>query len=221
MTLKFIRMRFNTLWIYTALKRIIRAWRTMLCFNTLWIYTALKQVCSLLVWGIVSIPSEFTLLSNAWVQLVHTPWFQYPLNLHCSQTVPRSFSTFLSFNTLWIYTALKPESAWRICRFRFNTLWIYTALKPKIAWGIGCMGFNTLWIYTALKLPTPSTRMPTCFNTLWIYTALKLRCQMQKFIYSFNTLWIYTALKLRSIFCRYSSVSIPSEFTLLSNNAQR
>ena len=33
--------------------------------------------------------------------------FQYPLNLHCSQTNINSSASFSSFNTLWIYTALK------------------------------------------------------------------------------------------------------------------
>ena len=34
----------------------------------------------------VSIPSEFTLLSNAFYVIIFLKRFQYPLNLHCSQT---------------------------------------------------------------------------------------------------------------------------------------
>ena len=57
------------------------------CFNTLWIYTALKQVITRKTPFIVSIPSEFTLLSNICHLDPRSIRFQYPLNLHCSQTL--------------------------------------------------------------------------------------------------------------------------------------
>ena len=143
------------------------------CFNTLWIYTALKQVITRKTPFIVSIPSEFTLLSN---RKFRTDWqfrFQYPLNLHCSQTILNQFMFCPSFNTLWIYTALKHNEFAFILKLCFNTLWIYTALKPRRHAEILYQSFNTLWIYTALK------HSSTKYDTL--------------------------------------SVSIPSEFTLLSN----
>ena len=186
---------FNTLWIYTALKRHLPLLKVWFCFNTLWIYTALK-LCSIvknivpvsipseftllsnfshLMPGLnrVSIPSEFTLLSNFASEKIGVIRFQYPLNLHCSQTHILHTLKYNCFNTLWIYTALKPLE-WYLCR---------------------ALGFNTLWIYTALK-PNSSMVIPSlCFNTLWIYTALKLLTTVS----------------------RYILVSIPSEFTLLSN----
>ena len=170
----------------------------LICFNTLWIYTALKHFSdspSVSPVSIpseftllsnketknkeketVSIPSEFTLLSNAWLTMFCVMGFQYPLNLHCSQTVSRCNMDNIRFNTLWIYTALKHLSA--------------------LSWA------------------------PDCFNTLWIYTALKHHCFISCQCGSFNTLWIYTALK--PVFSRlaFFAVSIPSEFTLLSNQYQ-
>ena len=165
--------RFNTLWIYTALKLWGDSRMELLSFNTIWIYTALKL---LRFWKNplkVSIPSEFTLLSNLVNSAIAESWFQYPLNLHCSQTSARLSKTTPSFNTLWIYTALKQISFPLIYNHCFNTLWIYTALKQHLLYSRKRNSFNTLWIYTALK--------PNQFHIL------------------------------------SSSVSIPSEFTLLSN----
>ena len=48
----------------------------------------------------VSIPSEFTLLSNNKDFLAYASEFQYPLNLHCSQTVLDIKENGLCFNTL-------------------------------------------------------------------------------------------------------------------------
>ena len=81
--------------------------------------------------AIVSIPSEFTLLSNNRLCCVLEMQFQYPLNLHCSQTSKRTTAFFKSFNTLWIYTALKHILAFCASFYCFNTLWIYTALKHR------------------------------------------------------------------------------------------
>ena len=60
--------------------------------------------------------------------------------------------------------------------------------------------------------------MECSFNTLWIYTALKHFTQMSTSGFSFNTLWIYTALKHVVNTNKNKNVSIPSEFTLLSNS---
>ena len=77
--------------------------------------------------------------------------------------------------------------------------------------------FNTLWIYTALKLISGKVAILHRFNTLWIYTALKLSFSLICSLPCFNTLWIYTALKRRASTSNGFLVSIPSEFTLLSN----
>ena len=88
-----------------------QTWRmplySIFSFNTLWIYTALKLHTRPPVLTGVSIPSEFTLLSNRFFLICTPPTFQYPLNLHCSQTKLSPILTTKSFNTLWIYTALK------------------------------------------------------------------------------------------------------------------
>ena len=55
--------------------------------------------------------------------------FEYPLDLHCSQTIVEDVYTKVSLNTLWIYTALKLKRFKRYSFKRLNTLWIYTALK--------------------------------------------------------------------------------------------
>ena len=102
-----IPLGFNTLWIYTALKHRPAVFIYKLRFNTLWIYTALKPL-EVIEWcPKVSIPSEFTLLSNCSRDTPGRFQFQYPLNLHCSQTISCNYCFSCSFNTLWIYTALK------------------------------------------------------------------------------------------------------------------
>ena len=254
----------------------------MVCFNTLWIYTALKPGFQEYYYNIVSIPSEFTLLSNFSVLFEVKFLFQYPLNLHCSQTVPKCKNIDICFNTLWIYTALKLKTSSFWFSFCFNTLWIYTALKQQHIRYSSSLRFNTLWIYTALKpsfnklynvfvsIPSEFTLLSnyvgidtitnvfqyplnlhcsqtraiiyifkprfqyplnlhcsqtmvlfscpfSSFNTLWIYTALKPMVIDQRKGDRFNTLWIYTALKLYYHIYHHQQVSIPSEFTLLSN----
>ena len=61
---------FNTLWIYTALKRVVLVFFDTSGFNTLWIYTALKPADFETTVYDVSIPSEFTLLSNIVLELL-------------------------------------------------------------------------------------------------------------------------------------------------------
>ena len=122
-----------------------------LCFNTLWIYTALKLWLRLKVLSTVSIPSEFTLLSNCLILDMKPKEFQYPLNLHCSQTIEllsRNTTLFQYPLNLHCSQTILVASFTSIC---FNTLWIYTALKPTLGYEMMFSGFNTLWIYTALK----------------------------------------------------------------------
>ena len=121
------------------------------------------------------------------------------------------------FNTLWIYTTLKLTYANNKVFDGFNTLWIYTALKQRQQVRMPAWSFNTLWIYTALKRLCGSRQTLPGFNTLWIYTALKLYNSRPYMAIGFNTLWIYTALKLNAHSTLFFVVSIPSEFTLLSN----
>ena len=55
--------------------------------------------------------------------------FEYPLDLHCSQTIVAATSHEAGLNTLWIYTALKLKEYLGEIPDGLNTLWIYTALK--------------------------------------------------------------------------------------------
>ena len=166
-------LRFNTLWIYTALKRI---W----IWNNAWYvsipseFTLLSNYCSFCFQKMqVSIPSEFTLLSNNSGLTDVSKKFQYPLNLHCSQT-------FVVFIVVWI-------------SFQYP-------LNLHCSQTISHIGFLCRMFQYPLNLHCSQT---------WACLSAHQWC--------FNTLWIYTALKL--ILPRESSflVSIPSEFTLLSN----
>ena len=77
--------------------------------------------------------------------------FEYPLDLHYSQT-DIVFPGFLcSLNTLWIYTTLKRKRKKTLHHRSLNTLWIYTTLKHLVRLYLILCRLNTLWIYTTLK----------------------------------------------------------------------
>ena len=212
-------------------------------FNTLWIYTALKQRWQRAFCHRVSIPSEFTLLSNKGNQWQPLHQFQYPLNLHCSQTVSKVTFKKLCFNTLWIYTALKLAICFFLLFCCFNTLWIYTALKPSVRnaptlsrfqypLNLHCSQTYVVSVAVGFLFQYPlnlhcsqtflrHSNIGNSFNTLWIYTALKPKHTKNQHHRSFNTLWIYTALKHEFAEVEALDVSIPSEFTLLSNGLYR
>ena len=166
----------------------------LICFNTLWIYTALKlfyhsykivdasippeftllsnaplEKC---LQSLASIPSEFTLLSNGYFVNTQPGLLQYPLNLHCSQT----------------------ES--ELCRFRlsFNTLWIYTALKPV------AHELRHLWASIPSEFTLLSNEFPKQIKIDRLQYPLNLHCSQTNDTYrpstlAFNTPWIYTAGK--------------------------
>ena len=188
-----------------------------LSFNTLWIYTALKHIKGSDNWVYVSIPSEFTLLSNVQRNADVKRRFQYPLNLHCSQTWAGGGVLLWQFQYPLNLHCSQTEKFTMREDIGFNTLWIYTALKPGTSEAGTIAGFNTLWIYTALKRHSIHNMKYTGFNTLWIYTALKrLYCTFPSL-----TVSIPSEFTLLSNCCPAFSgnikVSIPSEFTLLSN----
>ena len=58
--------------------------------------------------------------------------FEYPLDLHYSQTLMALIASYTCLNTLWIYTTLKPRSYQRSMALCLNTLWIYTTLKLEV-----------------------------------------------------------------------------------------
>ena len=122
--------------------------------------------------------------------------FEYPLDLHYSQTVLYMFSSRYCLNTLWIYTTLKPPNCPEFAVACLNTLWIYTTLKQDHCFMYDLYSLNTLWIYTTLKRILRQIPRRSGLNTLWIYTTLKPDLSSR----------------------RISRVWIPSGFTLLSNN---
>ena len=147
--------------------------------------------------------------------------FEYPLDLHYSQT-DIVFPGFLcSLNTLWIYTTLKRKRKKTLHHRSLNTLWIYTTLKHLVRLYLILCRLNTLWIYTTLKqkgvlwyfeclfeypldlhysqTSQDQSTLLLSLNTLWIYTTLKLWVVIMLRSFCLNTLWIYTTLKLRFI----------------------
>ena len=208
-------------------------------FNTLWIYTALKPVSNTDHNCIVSIPSEFTLLSNGTsdnfvMAMVSIPSeftllsnhssnqelafpFQYPLNLHCSQTTSIYGQSGNKFQYPLNLHCSQTHSVSFSTYFCFNTLWIYTALKQNYLPPLLDVRFNTLWIYTALKHIRLLFLLWWCFNTLWIYTALKPDQHRTNFLFvSIPSEFTLLSNLFRQQLMKFQ-VSIPSEFTLLSN----
>ena len=167
-----------------------------MCFNTLWIYTALKQKPNKKTQFFVSIPSEFTLLSNTTsmvktVRMFQYPlnlhcsqtgfffeWyvfeFQYPLNLHCSQTVPFSEPLPSRFNTLWIYTALKHITAlW--ARFEVSIPSEFTLLSNTMD-----LSDRPTQFQYPLNLHCSQTEWFMIFDVLQFQYPLNLHCSQTK-----------------------------------------
>mgnify|MGYP006966551880 CR=1 FL=1 len=99
--------------------------------------------------------------------------FEYPLDLHYSQT-DIVFPGFLcSLNTLWIYTTLKRKRKKTLHHRSLNTLWIYTTLKQKgVLWYFECLFEYPLDLHYSQTSQDQSTLLLS-LNTLWIYTTLK------------------------------------------------
>ena len=77
--------------------------------------------------------------------------FEYPLDLHYSQTSLGVAKSTIRLNTLWIYTTLKLTMMCLLTVLSLNTLWIYTTLKQCVFSVYALKSLNTLWIYTTLK----------------------------------------------------------------------
>ena len=121
--------------------------------------------------------------------------FQYPLNLHCSQTIPLAQNFRRCFNTLWIYTALKP---WNIY-IRADTVSIPSefTLLSNLA--------NTINPDAEVSIPSEFTLLS---NYLCGYSTRGNVSIPSEFTLLSN---------YRIVLLDNGSVSIPSEFTLLSN----
>ena len=121
--------------------------------------------------------------------------FQYPLNLHCSQT---------------------------LCWHRQYTLWFQYPLNLHCSQTYFFLHSASLSFQYPLNLHCSQTNINSSasfssFNTLWIYTALK-QSHIIKNIIVVSIPSEFTLLSNKSSFIIFRvSVSIPSEFTLLSN----
>ena len=147
----------------------------------------------------VWIPSGFTPLSNTTHLLYLLMLFEYPLDLHHSQTL---------------------YSQPFFCR-RLNTLWIYTTLKPPLR----REAFPDVWIpsgFTPLSNQT-SGKIFTCF--VWIPSGFTPLSNLKTNHPLINQVWIPSGFTpLSNLFLMFSppiSVWIPSGFTPLSNTSIR
>ena len=94
---------------------------------------------------------EFTYLSNWSLLNMYSATFDYPLNLHISQTVTRVRTVSAGLIILWIYISLKPD---RLPGRRSDCLiilWIYISLKRTADVELGFSSLIILWIYISLK----------------------------------------------------------------------
>ena len=121
--------------------------------------------------------------------------FQYPLNLHCSQTMYDDFTFLKSFNTLWIYTALKQSHI------------IKNIIVVSIPSEFTLLSNKSSFIIFRVSVSIPSE------FTLLSNTQIQGDYTLLVSIPS-----EFTLLSNKSPFkILRASVSIPSEFTLLSN----
>ncbi len=121
------------------------------------------------------------------------------------------------FYSLRIYTTLKLCIFSIYIFYSFYSLRIYTTLKHGGRANHRRRCFYSLRIYTTLKHTVAPCRQVPRFYSLRIYTTLKLLYLARKKTPSFYSLRIYTTLKLPSSRIKPLYVSIPYEFTLLSN----
>ena len=124
------RMCLIILWIYISLKRRADHGVAATSLIILWIYISLKQSFSSF-----RRPGQFDYPLN--LHISQTPeridWieeaFDYPLNLHISQTPEPTKDQVKSLIILWIYISLK-HGGWRSTdREGLIILWIYISLK--------------------------------------------------------------------------------------------
>ena len=143
----------------------------------------------------VWIPSGFTLLSNR-KAIWHTfGMFEYPLDLHCSQTCRSFFPGLARLNTLWIYTALK-QVVHRKCAI-------------------------SVWIPSGFTLLSNYTYFPAVNWSVWIPSGFTLLSNLSPVWSKDWKVWIpsgFTLLSNLTVPCiNKHFVWIPSGFTLLSN----
>ena len=121
--------------------------------------------------------------------------FEYPLDLHYSQTSVKSISTLASLNTLWIYTTLKQL----IETVLFVSVWIPSGftLLSNIFWALSPP--SKVWIPSGFTLLSNNVLDPAKHAKVWIPSGFTLLSNHFFFsgasCRSLNTLWIYTTLK--------------------------
>ena len=144
--------------------------------------------------------------------------FDYPLNLHISQTVKRHAQVALSLIILWIYISLKLPETKRPHGLCLIILWIYISLKREKFTFCSGASLIILWIYISLKHPFRDIRLAFRLIILWIYISLK----PQEMECDFSVVWLSFEFTYLSNdwygVIRKARVWLSFEFTYLSNN---
>ena len=122
----------RSLWNYTALKRVCKRIFRNICLRSLWNYTALKHLHTIKhIWSVWD-PYEITLLSNTIQsqQFESQAWDPYEITL-LSNLLLGLQTMSICLRSLWNYTALKPVIVLAGYFLRLRSLWNYTALKQS------------------------------------------------------------------------------------------
>ena len=127
---------------------------------------------------------EFTYLSNNKLINRDRQAFDYPLNLHISQTKKASWTSWSCLIILWIYISLKH-------------------MEDADHWKKSLI---ILWIYISLKLSAIRTLVQCRLIILWIYISLKQICWQLWWRNRLIILWIYISLKPQIWSTDYHSV---------------
>ena len=183
------------LWIYISLKPLLDFVDRRVGLIILWIYISLKRGFNksplFFVWlsfeftylsnhGVVAekppmvwLSFEFTYLSNITPNSPDPDRFDYPLNLHISQTCLPWYHLLKSLIILWIYISLKPLNGAEASCASLIILWIYISLKPLTMSRLLCVCLIILWIYISLKRGRLLVHCRSGLIILWIYISLK------------------------------------------------
>ena len=229
----------NTLWIYTTLKLVYILLKILYSLTsgfTLLSNRGVVKEDSVLVW----IPSGFTLLSNDTLAISGMSLFEYPLDLHYSQTSGETslligrfeypldlhYSQTIQTNNIrlcWVwrpsgFTLLSNNEAVfrRWWKFEYPLDLHYSQTADTIL--SITTGLNTLWIYTTLK---PLSGLPSS-EPVWIPSGFTLLSNSDITLMDAENVWIPSGFTLLSNTQEEAEnameVWIPSGFTLLSNN---
>ena len=173
----------------------------------------LYRICGKKVW----LSFEFTYLSNRSRKLTRWEQFDYPLNLHISQTLVGLLHLFLRFDYPLNLHISQTKRRLNSSLNSLIILWIYISLKQRNHPQLSVRSLIILWIYISLKHPEQvmiGTQVWLSFEFTYLSNSWSLNV-------SRSTVWLsfeFTYLSNRS-----ASVTSPQivwlsfEFTYLSN----